>query len=194
MKIEPAQKNQARAIARLIMTAMTDECCLYFVGKGQTLDDFERVMTLLVEQEDSQYSYKNTLVALDRQEVIGVCVAYDGAKLHTLRQAFVEMARKHFARNFSEMEDETPKGELYIDSLAVLSTHRGQGIAQQLLLATITKAKKMNVGHVGLLVDKGNPKAEKLYAKVGFTYRNDAQWGGHPMKHLQYDCAKDKQA
>lgn len=194
MTIESAQKSQSRAIARLIMTAMTAECCLYFVGKGQTLADFERVMTLLVEREDSQYSYKNTLVALHQQEVVGVCVAYDGAKLHALRQAFIDMARRYFNRDFANMDDETQKGELYVDSLAVVPAHRGQGIAQQLLLATIEKAKQMKLEHVGLLVDKGNPKAEKLYTKVGFTYRNEAQWGGHPMKHLQYDCLPNEPA
>ena len=42
----------------------------------------------------------------------------------------------------------------------------------------------------GLLVDKGNPKAEKLYIRVGFEYSNDATWGGHPMKHLVYSTQK----
>ena len=30
---------------------------------------------------------------------------------------------------------------------------------------------------VGLLVDKGNPKAERLYTSLGFIYRNDTTWG-----------------
>jgi len=39
---------------------------------------------------------------------------------------------------------------------------------------------------VGLLVDQGNPKAEKLYQRLGFRYVGDAEWGGHAMRHLQY--------
>jgi hypothetical protein len=42
----------------------------------------------------------------------------------------------------------------------------------------------MGLPCVGLLVDKGNPAGEALYASVGFRYVNDSLWGGHPMKHL----------
>ena len=63
---------------------------------------------------------------------------------------------------------------------------RGRGIATLLLKAAIDKARRMGLPAVGLLVDKGNPKAEKLYTRVGFKYVGDNTWGGHPMKHLQY--------
>ena len=46
----------------------------------------------------------------------------------------------------------------------------------------------MGLPAVGLLVDKGNPLAEKLYARVGFGYVDDNEWGGHPMRHLQMKC------
>ena len=55
-----------------------------------------------------------------------------------------------------------------------------------LLKAVIEKGREMGLPAVGLLVDKGNPKAERLYADMGFEYVNDAVWGGHSMKHLQY--------
>lgn len=88
MEIQSAQKFQALSIARLIMQAMNYECCQYFVGPDHTLDDFERVMTELVLSEDSQYSYKNTMVAIDEDGgVCGMCVSYDGGHLHDLRKA-----------------------------------------------------------------------------------------------------------
>lgn len=88
-----ATKEQSADIARLIMMAMTDECCLYFCGDGYGLEDFYRMMTTLVEREDSQYSFKNTLVAMDGDKVVGISVSYDGGKLHTLRKAFIESAK-----------------------------------------------------------------------------------------------------
>ena len=65
IEVREATKNQAAEIASLIMTAMTDDCCLYFCGEGYGLEDFRKMMTMLVEREDSQYSYQNTLVAMD---------------------------------------------------------------------------------------------------------------------------------
>lgn len=184
IEITHATREQAPEIARLIMMAMTDDCCLHFCGDGYGLDDFFRMMTELVRREDSQYSYKNTLVAMDGDRVAGISVSYDGGRLHELRRAFIESAMTFIGRDHTGMDDETQAGELYLDSLAVLPDYRRQGIARRLLKATKQKAVEMGLPCVGLLVDKGNPDGEALYASVGFRYRNDSQWGGHPMRHL----------
>ena len=177
-------KDQAAEIARLIMTAMTDDCCLYFCGDGFGLNDFHKMMTMLVERENSQYSYRNTLVAMDGDKIIGISVSYDGARLHELRRAFIEAAKKYIGKDHSGMDDETQAGELYLDSLAVLPEYRRQGIARKLLKVTKERANRLGLPCVGLLVDKDNPIGEALYTSIGFRYINDNQWGGHPMKHL----------
>lgn len=194
IEIKNARKEQSAEIARLIMIAMTDDCCLYFCGVGYGLDDFRRMMISLVEREDSLYSYKNTLVALgddlsaegrlQGKKVVGIAVSYDGARHHELRQSFIEVAREQIGKDHSDMGGETQAGELYLDSLAVLPEYRRQGIAQRLLKATKEKADQMKLPCVGLLVDEGNPAGQALYASVGFRYVNDNYWGGHPMKHL----------
>lgn len=177
-------KDQAAEIARLIMTAMTDDCCLYFCGDSFGLNDFHKMMTMLVERENSQYSYRNTLVAMDGDKIIGISVSYDGARLHELRRAFIEAAKKYIGKDHSGMDDETQAGELYLDSLAVLPEYRRQGIARKLLKGTKERANRLGLPCVGLLVDKDNPIGEALYTSIGFRYINDNQWGGHPMKHL----------
>ena len=171
IEIKDAIKEQNAEIARLIMMAMTDECCQYFCGEGYGLDDFYRMMSHLVEREDSQYSYKNTLVAMDGQRVVGVSV--------------------YIGKDHTGMDDETQAGELYLDSLAVLPAYRRQGIAQRLLIATRERAHQLHLPRVGLLVDKGNPDGEALYTKVGFVYLNDNLWGGHPMKHMVLPCQRN---
>ena len=190
------------------MTAMTADCCLYFCGEGHGQEDltagragsqsaeqaslhrsrllaaFLKMMTMLVEREDSQYSYRNALVAMDEDRVVGTSVSYDGGCLHELRRAFIEAAKEYLGKDHSGMDDETQAGELYLDSLAVLPEYRRRGIARQLLMATKQRANRLGLPCVGLLVDKDNPVGEALYASVGFHYVNDSQWGGHPMKHL----------
>ncbi len=184
IEIRGATKNQAVEIVRLIMMAMTDECCQYFCGEDYGLEDFRRMMTMLVEAEKSQYSYKNTLVAMDGDKVVGISVSYDGGMLHELRRVFIEVAKEYVGKDNSGMDDETQAGELYLDSLAVLPEYRRRGIARRLILATKVKADKMHLPCVGLLVDKGNSDGEALYSSVGFRYVNDNRWGGHEMKHL----------
>ena len=184
IEIREATEAQASDIVKLIMMAMTDDCCLHFCGEGHGLDDFRRMMTSLVERTDTQYSYRNTLVAMEGQKVTGIAVSYDGGRLHQLRQAFIQAARKYIGKDHSGMDDETRAGELYLDSLAVLPEYRRQGIAQRLLKATKEKADAMGLPCVGLLVDQGNSVGEALYASAGFRYANDSHWGGHPMKHL----------
>ena len=181
--IRAARKDEATAIARLIMTAMTDECCLHFCGKGHGLADFEQMMTKLVEQEDSQYSYCNTLVEIEEERVVGIAVSYDGGRLHELRRAFIDAAKRYLGKDHSGMADETQAGELYLDSLAVVPAYRRQGIARRLLLATKKRATELGLPCVGLLVDKANPAGKALYTAVGFRYQNDSAWGGHPMEH-----------
>ena len=189
IQIEKAKKEDAPLIAPMVMEAMNLECCQWFAGPNHTLDDFERLMTRLITMENSQYSYCNTLVAVEYGEgglrtLVGCCISYDGARLHLLRKAFVAEAMATFGIDYSDMEDETTAGELYIDSLCVCAQYRGRGIASQLLEATVEKGRKLGLP-VGLLVDNGNPKAERLYARLGFEVMGVASWGGHKMRRMR---------
>ena len=185
IEIRQADKRQAREIAGMIMMAMTDECCLYFCGEGRGLDDFLEVMTQLVERDDTQYSYRNTLVAMDDGRLVGAAVSYDGARLHELRQPFIEQAKSRLGKDHTGMEEETQAGELYLDSLAVLPEYRRKGIATRLLLATKKRADALGLPCVGLLVDTDNPTGEQFYRSIGFRQLNETRfWGGHPMKHM----------
>lgn len=183
MTITDGKKEQARDIAKLIMRAMTLECCMHFCGKGHTEEDFYRVMTALVEREDSQYSYKNTLCAIDGEAVVGIIVTYDGGRLRELRNAFLQAAMDNWGIDHSSMPDETEAGELYIDSLAVMPDHENRGIATALVRAANEKARAMNL-NLGLLVDEDNAKAYNFYCKIGFIEVGKNSWGGHLMKHL----------
>ena len=182
--IRQASREQAPEVARMIMMAMTDDCCLNFCGEGYGLVDFYKMMTMLVEREDTQYSYKNTCVALESDNVVGIAVSYDGSRLHELRRPFLELALELIGKDHSGMDDETQPGELYLDSLAVLPEYRRQGIASRLIGVTKERAEQMGLSCLGLLVDKGNPAGEALYTSIGFRYVGDNHWGGHDMKHL----------
>ena len=83
--IQPATRSQASEIATLIMLAMNHDCCKNFAGEKHTLDDFHRMMTQLVEMDESLYSYRNTLTAVTREgDLMGICtVSYTHLTLPT---------------------------------------------------------------------------------------------------------------
>lgn len=197
MTIIPATPAHAADIAQLIMTAMTEDCCQYLAGNEHTLDDFYHMMLDLVLMDDSQYSWRNAFVAVDEEAtegnveyapVAGAIVGYNGADLHRLRRRFQEEALKQLQMDYSLMDDETEAGEFYLDSLAIYPEYRRRGIARQLLKRATEHAASLNLP-AALLVDKGNPNAERLYRSVGFEYCNDAMWGGHEMRHLRCPIA-----
>lgn len=189
--LRPGRREDAPHIAGLIITAMTEECCRHFYGNEHTIDDFHRLMTRLSAATGTQYSFENTICAIDAEgRIAGISVSYDGGRLEELRQPFIDSAKKEFGIDHSGMSPETQAGELYLDSLAVLPEYRGQGIATMLLEATAEKARLSGIGPLGLLVDKGNPRAERLYNKVGFRHVGDSEWGGHKMKHMQMTSEK----
>ena len=183
ISIREARPEEAGRIADLIIMAMTEECCLHFCGPDHDIDDFRRVMKSLVARTDTQYSCLNTLVVAIEDNIVGICVSYDGGMLHSLRQPFIEAAKQEWGMDHSGISDETQAGELYLDSLAVDPAYRGRGIASLLLRATIDKSRALGLPATGLLVDVGNPKAEALYNKVGFQYAGTISWGGHGMRH-----------
>lgn len=184
LHIMPAVRSQAPRIARLIMMAMSDDCCCHFCGPQHTLDDFYRMMIHLVEIEHSQYSYRNTIVAMLDGTLAGSLTCYDGALLRQLREAFVDCAKRYLGRDFTGMDDETGPGELYLDSLAVNPEYRHRGVATALLHAGIDRARSLSIPLAGLLVDMDNGDAERLYGQLGFTWVDDTTWAGHPMRHL----------
>ena len=59
----------------------------------------------------------------------------------------------------------------------------------RLLVAMRDRALAEGHEHVGLLMDFGNPDAERLYLSLGFTRMEERQFLGHDMWHLQY-CRK----
>lgn len=95
MKIIPGRKSDAGFIASCVMDAVGEEICLNLAGENHTLSDVKRVFASLAEMEDTQYSYRNTLVAVDDAgEPLGAIVGYDGALLHPMREHFFAAARR----------------------------------------------------------------------------------------------------
>lgn len=96
----------------------------------------------------------------------------------------MEYIHQHFDPNLI-VEEETQAGEYYIDSIGVLPTQQGKGIGATLLNYVIREQVFENGRTLGLLVDKTNPRAKRLYQKLGFESVGEKNLMGISLEHLQ---------
>lgn len=180
--IRKAKKNDSDAIAKVVLLAIGVD--IDNLSQYTSPFNYELIKTL-AEREDSQYSYKNCFVAEENKEVVGAICSYDGSKLYELRLALFEELQRRGAILDKKITDECESGELYIDSLAVFKEYRGRGIAKQLIAKVEAKSKEIGIPLLGLLVDKENPNAAKLYTSLGFEPVNEREFLEIPMIHMQ---------
>ncbi|MCM1520757.1 MAG: GNAT family N-acetyltransferase [Lachnoclostridium sp.] len=177
--IRQATRDDARFIAGVVAMAIGHDGSKDYVG-----DDVINALTEVALRDDSQYSYRNALIAEADGKIAGAIVGYDGADLESLREASLSVIRKYHP-DIVVTDDETGPDEFYIDSLGVLPEYRGKGIARRLIDALIDRASEKGHRRFGLLVDFENHSAEALYRSIGFTQVGITPFFGHPMKHLQ---------
>lgn len=185
IRIDEGRREDARAIGEAIVEAVGAEHCLELIGPGRGIETAIELFAEMARREDTQYSYRNALVARDGAgRAVGVCVAYDGGRLEELRRPFLERAAVEFGIDPAEVPDETEPGEYYIDTLAVRSDCRGRGIGRRLLRAAAERGRAMGL-RPGLLVDKSNPGARALYESAGFARVGDRPFFGILMDYMQ---------
>lgn len=192
MKIIPAKQEYAPLIGRAVTMAIGDELTLQLAGDAHTAADVEALFTSLARRDDTQYSYRNTLAAVDEVtgEVMGLVVGYDGAGLVAMRRVFFAEAAEQIGMVVEGDPDsipgETSDDEFYLDTLAVFPAFRGRGVARALIGALRERAKKTGKP-VGLLVDTGNHRARALYESVGFRQVGEREFAGELMDHMLID-------
>lgn len=188
-RIVPAKNNEVHTamIACAIVEAIGPEIAQQLAGSPDNLPLVYSVFASLAAREDTQYSYRNALIALDSDdEIAGVVVSYDGSRLHELRRPFIEAANGILGTEFDEatMADETSADEIYLDSLCVFGPYRGEGLGRKLVEAA-AKQHKSSGKPLGLLVDYDNPGARSLYVKLGFKSVGERPFAGTVMEHMQ---------
>ena len=183
MIIRKATSADSMPISKLLMLAMN-----FLVYQFINEENDEKAIAFLenfVKQKGNQYSYENCYVAIEENQIAGVINCYDGAFLNELRKPILDRIHQQFSPEFS-IEDETQAGEIYIDVLSVSPLQQGKGIGSKLLKYAIEEFCVNQNLTIGLLVDKNNPNAKRLYLQLGFKIENEIMLSGHTMEHLQF--------
>lgn len=185
--IRPATASDAPIIASALAMALGEASMRMYCG-----ENYREVLEELARMAHTQYSYRNALVADVNGHPAGAIVGYDGARLHELRKPTLALIQERTGQRFEGVEDETSSGEYYLDSLGVLPEYRNLGIGRKLLTALRDKAFAKGHEKAGLLVDKKNPDAERLYLSLGFQRVEPRKLFGHQMWHLQATKPEDQ--
>ena len=193
--IRPGRMDDAPFIGKTITEAMGHELCIGLAEGEENLPKVLKLFTDLASTETAQYSYKNTLVAVDEDDKrIGAIIGYDGAGLREMRKDFISKANELLGWNVTmeeadDWEPETNSNEIYLDSLYIIPEYRNRGIASSLIKAAMEKY--INIGkQFGLLVEPHKTKAHKLYKELGFKEDGVNNFCGEPMIHLSYSSNK----
>ncbi|CAM3363526.1 GNAT family N-acetyltransferase [Empedobacter stercoris] len=183
LNFREATKEDAASIAKLMMLAM-DKIVFDFIGKT---DYEEGILFLkkLIEQENNQYSYQNTVVIEYENQFAGTTTFYDGGKLNDLRKPVLDFLKTNYNQTI-QPQDETQAGEIYIDTIAVSEDFRGKGIGSKILDYLIEEIVHHRKQTLGLLVDFTNPNAKKLYERKGFVVVGEKMLMNENHEHMQY--------
>lgn len=180
--IRPAIPEDAAAVAPLIVQAMGP-----LAGKlifSNVTEAIIQIFEQLFKQRKNQYSFENTLVYAEGNQVLGSINAYDGALLLHFRKNLMEYLKATEDNNTSEVE--TQEGEFYFDTISVNPKAQGIGIGKQLIQAGISWAKAIGHTDIGLLVDVNNVRALRLYESFGFKITHGKRFMSELYYHLSY--------
>jgi len=187
MEIRKAKIEDTSSIANYMMLAMED--IVYKFISEENEEKATQFLKNLIARTGDQYSYENCWIAELDGETVGAAVVYDGGKLYELRDPVVQEIKKMTGRNYCP-EDETQAGEFYIDCVGVNPNYQGKGLGTKFFQFLIDEYVYNRKKTLGLLVDKDNPGAKKLYLKLGFEVVGEQELAGKEMEHMQYRCNK----
>ena len=165
LTFRPATATDASFIARHVLEALHWE--MYKEPLNEQQLAAWRELTAVAQQPGLLYSYQHATIALMDGEAAGLLVAYDGADYHRMRRDTFALISAFSGTEVEVMADETQSGEYYIDSLAVAPRFRRCGVGRALLEQAVAQVQHLHLSPT-LLVDPDNPRAQQLYASVGF--------------------------
>ena len=190
-KLREGQPEDAPFIGETVTGALGIELCKNLANGEENISKVIKLFTDLAKTEMAQYSYKNTILAINNSgEPIGAIISYDGNTLKERRKYFISKANEVLDWNVTieeadNWESETNPEEFYIDSLYVIPEFRNQGVATSLIKAVLEKNRYYGKPF-GLLVEPDNVKAYQLYTELGFKEDGINNFFDTPMIHLIY--------
>lgn len=179
----PAAPEDSRRIAELFRISsdgVVDYVWMTLAPEYPGLEPIE-IGALRYAREDSNFSYKNCVVAEREGEVIGQLCTYPIEANAEEPDGPIDPVLEPYDRL------EIP-GSLYISSLAVLDGFRGMGLGTKMLSIARDQARQRDLDALSLIVFEQNTGALRLYQREGFREVDRAPVVPHPLIHHTGDA------
>ena len=184
--LREATADDAPFLAMVVSEAIDSDVMERYEAAGGTIPaDRRRLMDVLesiVRNPDTLYTWRHAIIAQNANgEAIGALVAYPGDDYPARREVTFSTFLEALPLSFdpADMDAETVAGEYYLDSLAVLPSYRGRGVARRLLQSGIATARELHRPAI-LACSPENLNAKRLYESLGFRAANLYSLFGHP--------------
>ncbi len=182
ISIRPAYITDATPVVALLQQVLLDAGQIL---TGATHEpDVLAVLAQFFRSEDNRLSYRNTLIAEEEQQIVGVIVTYYGLDAARLDRPIIEHLRCITNDPSISLDKEADEDEFYIDVLSVSSQYAGRGIGTALMLAAEQLARHRQYKKMGLNVEEENVRAYRLYNRLGYQKDKIIYLYSNPYHHL----------
>lgn len=165
-----ATPADAGFVAEVVAEALGNPIMERIIDGQETAGDRQLLeqLTAVCEREDTLYSWKNTRLAVTRDNrPVAALVAYPGEGYMDCRKRTFALLGSLITFDAEKMEPETRDGEYYLDSISVHPHWRGKGIARVMMAEAAREAARMGRPAI-LACAPDNTGAKKLYESIGF--------------------------
>lgn len=175
----PARGQDSLKIAQLTIVASGGMMEFLF---DELFDEVstEQILASVIEKEQDNLSYRNTIVVELKERVIAIANSYSATnhRITTEMRSFIPKERLELLEDFF---DSRIDNSLFLNALSVEAEYRGQGIGKRLIQKVKRKAKSEGFSSVSLIVWTDNKRAISLYTSLGFQEVKQIEIGFHPL-------------
>ncbi len=179
--LRPARKSDCGTIASLYSISsdgVADYIWTQLAGPGDNILD---VGQRRYEREDGVFSYRSCTVAVLKDEIIGMLVAFP---MHVTGDAADENADPVLAP-YSVLEEDN---SYYICGMAFFPPYRGHGLGTRFLELAEKQARERSLPKMSLIVFEQNAGAKRLYQRQGYREVARQPVVPHPLIHYTGDA------
>ncbi len=170
--VKKAQKQDAQAAINILFMAM-DEISIALTGSND-IDEIKAILSEFAATKNNRLSYENIRIYEENGIIAGAICAYKSVDAASLDEPFKKRLKSLGLADNIVLETPPTPNDIYIDTLAVATEFRGQGIAPKLLNALFDEFK----GYSFSLITNC-PIASKVYERAGFKTIKKAAINGY---------------